>query len=113
MAYIVYITKQVNADNNLMSYYSNKFQVWHLLSKFEDSLETIYKSNQEYCKLSIDSEKIDNVLNFLYRDRDIPSKPENSISQCISKSKNSNQKSFVSSQSRKSSNSSESHSSSK
>ena len=34
----------------------------HLLSKFEDSLEKIYKSLQEYCKLLIDLAEIDNAM---------------------------------------------------
>ena len=46
-----------------MSVYSNEFQIRHLLSKFEDILEKKYKSNQEYCKLSIDPEEIDNAIN--------------------------------------------------
>ena len=46
-----------------MSDYSNEFKIRHLLSKFEDSLEKIYKSNQEYCKLLIDPEEIDNAMN--------------------------------------------------
>ena len=46
-----------------MSVYSNEFQIRHLLSKFEDILEKKYKSNQEYCKLFIDSEEIDNAIN--------------------------------------------------
>ena len=46
-----------------MSVYSNEFQIRHLLSKFEDILEKKYKSNQEYCKLLIDPEEIDNAIN--------------------------------------------------
>ena len=46
-----------------MSVYSNEFQIRHLLSKFEDILEKKYTSNQEYCKLSIDPEEIDNAIN--------------------------------------------------
>ena len=34
----------------------------HLLLKFEYSLEKIYKSNQEYCKLLIDLAEIDNAM---------------------------------------------------
>ena len=34
----------------------------HLLLKFEDSLEKIYKSLQEYCKLLIDLAEIDNAM---------------------------------------------------
>ena len=34
----------------------------HLLSKFEDSLEKIYKSNQDYCKLLLDLAEIDNAM---------------------------------------------------
>ena len=33
----------------------------HLLSKFEDSLEKMYKSNQEYCRLLIDPVEIENA----------------------------------------------------
>ena len=61
-AYITHLTKQINAVSNLMSDYSNEFQIRHLLSKFEDSLEKIYKNNQEYCKLLIDPEEIDNAM---------------------------------------------------
>ena len=46
-ASIAHLIKQINAVSNLMSNYSNEFQIRHLLSKFEDSLEEIYKSNQE------------------------------------------------------------------
>ena len=42
--------KTIKAISDLKSNYSNEFQLRHL-SKFEDSLEKIYKSNQEYCKL--------------------------------------------------------------
>ena len=61
-AYIAHLTKQINAVSNLLSDYSNEFKIRHLLSKFEDSLEKIYKSNQEYCKLLIEPEEIDNVF---------------------------------------------------
>ena len=45
-----------------MSDYSNEFQKDQNLSKFKDSLKNIYKSNQEYCKLLIDPEEIDNAM---------------------------------------------------
>ena len=37
IAYVVHLTKQINAVSDLMSEYSNKFQIRHLLSIFEDS----------------------------------------------------------------------------
>ena len=61
-AYIPHLTKQINADSDLMSDYSNEFQIRHLLSKFEYSLEKIYESNQEYWKLLRDPEEIDNGM---------------------------------------------------
>ena len=45
-----------------MSDYRNEFQKDQNLSKFKDSLKNIYKSNQEYCKLLIDPEEIDNAM---------------------------------------------------
>ena len=45
-----------------MSDYSNEFQKDQNLSKFKDSLKNIYKSNQEYCKLLIGPEEIDNAM---------------------------------------------------
>ena len=61
-AYIAHLTKQINADSDLMSDYSNEFQIRHLLSKFEYSLEKIYESNQEYWNLLRDSEEIDDGM---------------------------------------------------
>ena len=65
IVYVVHLTKQINAVSDLMSEYSNKFQIRHLLSIFEDSLEKIYKSNQKYCKLLIDPKEIGNAMNVL------------------------------------------------
>ena len=106
-----------------MSDYSNEFQIRHLLSKFEDSLD-VFK-NQEF-RVIENTNTVENFLeeckevdtlyetNFGKRfDRDIPSKPVNSKTQRSSKSKDSNPKSSISSRSRKSSNSSKSHNSSK
>ena len=46
-----------------MSDYSKEIQIRHLLSKFEESLEKISKSNQEYCKYTlIDPVEIDNAV---------------------------------------------------
>ena len=64
IAYVAHLTKQINAASDLMSEYSNKFQIRHLLSIFEDSLEEIYKSNQKYILL-IDPKEIDNAMNVL------------------------------------------------
>ena len=47
-AYIANLPKQISVVRDLIWDYSNKFQIRHLLSKFEDTLEKIYKSNQEY-----------------------------------------------------------------
>ena len=69
-----------------MSDYSNEFKIRHLLSKFEDSLEKIYKSNQEYCKLLIDPEEIDNAMNVFknhkLRDIEITKIVENFLEEC-------------------------------
>ena len=46
-----------------MSDYTKEFQIRHLLSKFEDSLERTYKSNHEYCKPLINPKEIDNSRN--------------------------------------------------
>ena len=62
-AHIVHLIKQINAVINFMSDYSKEFPIRHLLSKFEDSLEKISKSNQEYCKFLIEPEEIDNAIN--------------------------------------------------
>ena len=84
-AYIAHLTKQINAVTNLMSDYSNEFQIRHLLSKFEDSLEKIYKSNQKYCKLLIDPEEIDAMSIFKnqeFRVIEINKTVENFLEEC-------------------------------
>ena len=85
-AYIAHLTKQINAVGDLMSDYSKEFQIRHLLSKFEDSLEKIYKSNQEYCKLLIDPEEIDNAMNVFknqeFRVIEITKTVENFLEEC-------------------------------
>ena len=62
-AYIARLMKQISAISNWMSDYTNEFQIRHLLSKFEDSLERRYKSNYEYCKPLINPKEIDNSIN--------------------------------------------------
>ena len=84
-AYIAHLTKQIDAVTNLMSDYSNEFQIRHLLSKFEDSLEKIYKSNQKYCKLLIDPEEIDAMSIFKnqeFRVIEINKTVENFLEEC-------------------------------
>ena len=68
-----------------MSDYINEFQIRHLLSKFEDSLEKIYKSNQKYCKLLIDPEEIDAMSIFKnqeFRVIEINKTVENFLEEC-------------------------------
>ena len=68
-----------------MSDYSNEFQIRHLLSKF-DSLEKIFKSNQEYCKLLIDPEEIDDAMSIFknqeFRVIQINKTVENFLEEC-------------------------------
>ena len=69
-----------------MQDYSNKFQIRHLLSIFEDSLETTYKSNEKYCKLLIDPEETDNAMNVFknqeFRVIEITKTDENFLEEC-------------------------------
>ena len=85
-AYIAHLTKQINAFSELLSDCSNEFQIRHLLSKFVDSLEKIYKSNQEYCKLLIDPVEIDNVMNVFknreFRVIEVTKAVENFLEKC-------------------------------
>ena len=69
-----------------MSDYSNEFQKDQNLSKFKDSLKNIYKSNQEYCKLLIDPEEIDNAMSIFknqeFRVIEINKTVENFLEEC-------------------------------
>ena len=80
------LTKQINAVSDLMLDYSNQIQVRHLLKKFEGSLGKKYRSNQEYCKLLIDPEDIDNAINIFknqeFRVIEITKTVENFLEEC-------------------------------
>ena len=59
----------------------------HLLSKFGNSFEkSLYKSNQEYCRFSIDPEEVSNAMNIFkkqeFRVIEITKTVENFLEEC-------------------------------